>query len=149
MWTSCGKVLAPQSEETDICHTRTSCHRLHWDLRFEVNNTLKSWALPKGVPKGNEKRLAVRVDDHPIEYAAFEGAIPKGSYGAGQVKVFDRGTFKMESYEEDKKIVLSISGKKLKGRYCLLHFKPNEKNWLFFKVKDWINCRNCLIPNLS
>jgi DNA ligase D-like protein (predicted 3'-phosphoesterase) len=109
--------------------------RLHWDLRFEINGTLKSWALPKGIPNGNEKRLAVQVDDHPIEYAAFEGSIPKGSYGAGEVKIFDNGTFKIESNEEEKKIVVTISGKKLKGRYCLLHFKPNEKNWLFFKVK--------------
>jgi DNA ligase D-like protein (predicted 3'-phosphoesterase) len=110
--------------------------RLHWDLRFEINGSLKSWALPKGVPKGNEKRLAVHVDDHPIEYAAFEGKIPDGSNGAGDVTIFDKGTFKMESYEEEKKIVVNITGNKLKGRYCLLHFKPNEKNWLFFKVKD-------------
>jgi DNA ligase D-like protein (predicted 3'-phosphoesterase) len=110
--------------------------RLHWDLRFEMNGTLKSWALPKGVPKGNEKRLAVQVNDHPIEYAAFEGRIPKGGYGAGEVKIFDKGTFKTESYEQEKKIVVSILGKKLKGRYCLLHFKPKENNWLFFKVKD-------------
>jgi DNA ligase D-like protein (predicted 3'-phosphoesterase) len=105
-------------------------------LRFEINGTLKSWALPKGVPKGNEKRLAVQVDDHPIEYAAFEGRIPEGDYGAGEVKIIDKGTFKMESYEQEKKIVVCILGNKLKGRYCLLHFKPNEKNWLFFKVKD-------------
>jgi len=110
--------------------------RLHWDLRFEISGTLKSWALPKGAPKGNERRLAVRVDDHPIEYAAFEGTIPKGSYGAGEVKIFDRGTFEMETYEEEKKLVVNIFGNKLKGRYCLLHFKPNEKNWLFFKVKE-------------
>jgi DNA ligase D-like protein (predicted 3'-phosphoesterase) len=110
--------------------------RLHWDLRFEINGTLKSWVLPKGVPKGNEKRLAVHVDDHPIEYAAFEGRIPEGGYGAGEVKIFDKGTFKMESYEQEKKIVVSILGNKLKGRYCLLHFKPKENNWLFFKVKD-------------
>jgi bifunctional non-homologous end joining protein LigD len=110
--------------------------RLHWDLRFEINNTLKSWALPKGIPKGAEKRLAVQVDDHPIEYAAFEGRIPEGNYGAGQVKIYDKGTFKIESYKEGKKIVVKISGNKLKGLYCLLHFKPNEKNWIFFKVKD-------------
>ena len=110
--------------------------RLHWDLRFEISGTLKSWALPKGVPNGNERRLAVQVDDHPIEYAAFEGTIPKGSYGAGEVKIFDNGTFDMETYEEGKKIVVNIFGNKLKGRYCLLHFKPKEDNWLFFKIKD-------------
>ena len=78
----------------------------------------------------------MQVDDHPIEYAAFEGTIPEGNYGAGQVKIFDKGTFKMGPHDRPGKIIVDISGKKLKGRYCLLHFKPEEKNWLFFKVKD-------------
>lgn len=109
--------------------------RLHWDLRFEINNTLKSWALPKIPPtKIGEKRLVVSVPDHPIEYALFEGEIPEGNYGAGQVKIWDSGTF--EILEQDKKkLVVNISGKKLEGKYCLVHFKPTEKNWLFFKVK--------------
>ncbi len=108
--------------------------RLHWDLRLEQDNVLKSWALPKLPPqKIGEKRLAVQVDDHPIEYAMFEGQIPQGNYGAGQVKIWDSGTF--ETIEKEvKKIVVNIKGKKLQGKYCLVHFKPNEKNWLFFKM---------------
>jgi len=108
--------------------------RLHWDLRFEIDNTLKSWALPKIPPtKIGEKRLAVSIPDHPIEYALFEGEIPEGNYGAGQVTIWDSGTF--EIIERDKrKLVVKIMGKKLEGEYCLLHFKPVEKNWLFFKI---------------
>ena len=107
--------------------------RLHWDLRLEINDTLKSWALPKE-PNDKDKRLAIQVEDHPIEYALFEGEIPKGSYGAGLVKIWDRGTFELESYKPNK-IVVRINGSKLKGRYCLLKFK-DDKNWLFFKIKD-------------
>lgn len=109
--------------------------RLHWDLRFELNEILKSWALPKSPPqKEGEKRLAVQVDDHPIEYAQFEGDIPAGNYGAGQVKIWDKGTFEILE-KERKKLIVDIKGNKLHGKYCLLHFKPNEKNWLFFKLK--------------
>lgn len=108
--------------------------RLHWDLRFEIDGGLKSWALPKGAPEGNEQRLAVQVPDHAIEYAGFEGTIPEGTYGAGVVTIWDHGTFELES-KKPNKIVVNIKGKKLKGRYCLLHFKPKEKNWLFFKIK--------------
>ena len=109
--------------------------RLHWDLRFELDDTLKSWALPKNPPqKIGEKRLAVSVPDHQIEYALFEGEIPKGNYGAGAVKIWDYGTFELES-KNLKKLIVKIKGKKLNGRYCLLHFKPKEKNWLFFKLK--------------
>lgn len=110
--------------------------RLHWDLRFEIDDTLKSWALPKEPPqKVGEKRLAVSVDDHPIEYALFEGEIPKGNYGAGQVRIWDSGTFEIEEKSKTK-LVVDIHGSKLKGRYCLVHFKPAEKNWLFFKMKS-------------
>lgn len=109
--------------------------RLHWDLRFEFDGVLKSWTLPKIPPqKEGEKRLAVEVDDHPIEYALFEGEIPKGNYGAGLVQIWDHGTFEVIT-KEGEKLVLNINGKKLHGRYCLLHFKPREKNWLFFKTK--------------
>ena len=108
---------------------------LHWDLRFEEDNVLKSWALPKNPPETEgEKRLAVSVPDNPIEYALFEGEIPKGNYGAGKVIIWDKGTFEIEE-KTPKKWIVNIRGKKLQGRYCLLHFKPKEKNWLFFKLK--------------
>lgn len=111
--------------------------RLHWDLRLEIDNTLKSWSIPKE-PNDKDKRLAIQVEDHPIEYALFEGYIPEGNYGAGLVKIWDNGTFSLESYKANK-IVFIINGKKLNGRYCLLNFKPKEKSWLFFKIKDRIN----------
>ncbi len=125
------KVLARPVYVIQEHHAR----RLHWDLRFEIDDALKSWALPKIPPQTEgERRLAVAVDDHPIEYALFEGKIPAGNYGAGEVKIWDHGTFEILE-KESKKLVINIKGEKLKGRYCLLHFKPNEKNWLFFKLK--------------
>lgn len=112
-----------------------SARRLHWDLRFELDDVLKSWALPKLPPqKQGEKHLAVSVEDHPLEYALFEGKIPDGNYGAGDVKIWDIGTFEILERKE-KKLVFDIKGTKLQGKYCLLHFKPKERNWLFFKLK--------------
>jgi len=109
--------------------------RLHWDLRFEIDDTLKSWALPKEPPqKIGERRLAVSVEDHPIGYAQFEGEIPKGSYGAGKVRIWDKGTFEIIENNK-KKLVVNIHGSKLMGKYCLIHFEPEGKNWLFFKMK--------------
>ncbi len=109
--------------------------KLHWDLRFEMDSALRSWALPKEPPqKIGEKRLAVSVDDHPIEYAMFEGEIPLGNYGAGKVRTWDKGTFEILE-NNDKKLVVNIHGSRLKGKYCLVHFEPGEKNWLFFKMK--------------
>ncbi|MDE1831680.1 DNA polymerase ligase N-terminal domain-containing protein [Candidatus Nitrosotalea okcheonensis] len=109
--------------------------KLHWDLRFEMNGTLKSWALPKEPPqKIGEKRLAISVDDHPVGYALFEGQIPAGNYGAGLVKIWDGGTFEIVE-NSDRKIVVNIHGSRLQGKYCLVHFEAEEKNWLFFKMK--------------
>lgn len=110
--------------------------RLHYDLRLEMDDTLKSWAIPKEPPKEpNIKRLAVQTEDHPLAYYDFEGEIPEG-YGAGKVKLWDIGYYKPESCHENK-IVVEIFGKKLKGRYVLLKLRPKEdsKNWLFFKAK--------------
>ncbi len=116
---------------------RHDSRRLHYDLRLEMDNVLKSWAVPKEPSrKENEKRLAVQVEDHDLEYGNFEGLIPEGMYGAGKVTIWDKGSYELESLKPDKKIVVDIKGKKLKGRYCLIHFKPKEKNWLFFKIKD-------------
>jgi DNA ligase D-like protein (predicted 3'-phosphoesterase) len=108
---------------------------LHYDLRLERDGVLKSWAIPKEPPtvKG-VKRLAVETEDHPIEYANFEGVIPEGEYGAGTVEIWDRGTFNVEKWDENE-IIVHINGEKLKGRYCLIRFKKQEGGWLFFKMQ--------------
>lgn len=107
---------------------------LHYDLRLEMDGVLKSWAIPKEPPTiPGVRRLAVQVEDHPIEYANFEGAIPEGEYGAGTVEIWDKGTYRMINRKEDK-LIVEINGNKLKGVYILLRFK-DEKNWLFFKKK--------------
>lgn len=107
---------------------------LHYDLRLEMDGVLKSWAIPKLPPTEKDvKRLAVQTEDHPIDYADFEGIIPEGMYGAGKVEIWDKGTYETEGKKEDR-IIVKINGEKLKGRYCLIKFKNQEKNWLFFKL---------------
>ncbi len=110
--------------------------RLHYDLRLEIDGVLKSWAIPKEPPtKEGVKRLAVQTEDHPVDYASFEGNIPEGHYGAGTVKIWDRGTFELVNRKEYK-LIVRINGKKLRGDYVLLKFRPKENNWLFFKKKE-------------
>jgi DNA ligase D-like protein (predicted 3'-phosphoesterase) len=110
---------------------------LHWDLRLEMDGVLKSWALPKEPPREtNIRRLAVPVEDHPIEYANFAGVIPEGRYGAGEVLIWDKGTYEPVSISENK-IVINIDGEKLRGGYCLIRSKFQGKDsWLFFKMKQ-------------
>ena len=106
--------------------------RLHWDFRLELDGVLKSWAVPKGPPiEPGIKRLAVQVEDHPLSYFGFEGTIPEGGYGAGEVKVWDKGKYVLELREPRKYHVL-LKGRKLKGDYRLINFK--DKNWLIYKV---------------
>lgn len=121
-----------------VIHKHSASH-LHYDLRLEMDGVLKSWAIPKEPPlEKGIKRLAVRVEDHPLGYEKFEGTIPEGLYGAGGVKIWDKGYY--IPLEIKKGIILfDIHGKKLKGRHCLVRFKPKSdrdkdgKNWLFFK----------------
>jgi len=109
---------------------------LHYDFRLEREGVLKSWAIPKEPPKvAGIKRLAIEVDDHTLDYADFEGEIPKGHYGAGKVEIWDRGTYDPIKVDE-KEIVFDLHGKILIGRYCLLKFMPKDgkgNTWLFFK----------------
>jgi len=108
--------------------------RLHYDLRLEMDGVLKSWAIPKEPPtESGVKRLAVHVEDHPVEYANFEGTIPEGQYGAGTVEIWDKGQYFLKERNEDK-LIFEIKGIKLRGDYCLVRFKGRE-NWLFFKKK--------------
>ena len=115
--------------------------RLHWDLRLEMNGVLMSWAVPKG-PSANpaDKRLAVRVEDHPLEYGDFEGVIPEGNYGAGTVIVWDRGVWVPleDPYEglEQGKLLFELRGYKLRGRWTLIKLKKTEKEWLLIKERD-------------
>jgi bifunctional non-homologous end joining protein LigD len=111
--------------------------RLHYDLRLEKEGVLKSWAVPKGIPiEKNKKRLAVEVEDHPIDYAKFEGTIPIGQYGAGTVKIWDKGNFKTKNWENNL-IEFYPKGEKLNGKYILVRLKKDiGKNWLLFKGRD-------------
>jgi DNA ligase D-like protein (predicted 3'-phosphoesterase) len=122
------------SEEKIYIIQKHAATHLHYDLRLEIDGVLKSWAIPKEPPsQAGVRRLAVQVEDHPIEYASFEGSIPEGKYGAGTVEIWDKGTYKLINRKEEK-LILDIDGNKLKGEYVLVRFK-DQKNWLFFKKK--------------
>jgi DNA ligase D-like protein (predicted 3'-phosphoesterase) len=111
--------------------------RLHYDLRLENGGVLRSWAVPKGIPDSTEqKRLAVQTEDHPIEYAKFEGTIPAGQYGAGTVKIWDHGSFEPKVWDENM-VEFTLNGQRLKGRYVLVRLKKaGEKSWLLLKGRD-------------
>jgi len=115
-----------------------AARKLHWDFRIEMNKTLKSWAILKEPPlQAKLKRLAIQVEDHDLSYASFEGLIPEGMYGAGKVKIWDKGKYKLIDKKSDK-LVFTLNGKKMKGEYVLLKLKPNPRfkgkdNWLLFK----------------
>ncbi|MEA2399915.1 MAG: bifunctional non-ous end joining protein LigD [Thermoleophilaceae bacterium] len=106
--------------------------RLHWDLRLEHNGVLASWALPRGIPQHpKENRLAVRTEDHPLEYLEFEGEIPKGEYGAGTMEVWDRGTYDAEKFRDDE-VIATFHGERLQGHYAL--FRTRGKDWLIHRM---------------
>jgi len=111
--------------------------KLHYDLRLEREGVLKSWAVPKGIPEETgEKRLAVETEDHPLEYGRFEGTIPEGQYGAGTVSIWDKGTYQVKIWQEDK-IEFSVKGQRLTGTYFLTRFKKaGEKQWILLKMRD-------------
>src|SRR2546426_3405571 len=131
---------APQPGGLLIVHMHDAT-RLHWDLRLELDGVLKSWAVPKG-PSANpaDKRLAVKVEDHPLEYGDFEGIIPEGNYGAGTVVVWDRGVWEPleDPYEGLQKgeLLFNLKGYKLHGRCTLIKLKKTEKEWLLIKERD-------------
>lgn len=105
---------------------------LHYDLRLSMEGVLKSWAVPKEPPaKPSVKRLAIQTEDHPLDYADFEGEIPEGLYGAGKVEIWDKGSCELKEKTENK-IEFILHGDRLRGDYVLIRYK---NNWLFFKVK--------------
>jgi bifunctional non-homologous end joining protein LigD len=121
---------------------RHAATRLHFDFRLEINGALASWAVPKGPPEERgEKRLAIHVEDHPLDYAHFEGEIPKGNYGAGQVQIWDRGTFEVEGRESAAEQVargdlkFSLEGQRLRGRFALVKMRNSQRGneWLLIR----------------
>lgn len=130
---------------------RHAASRLHYDFRLEMEGVLKSWAVPKGPSLNPEdKRLAMMVEDHPYDYRDFEGNIPEGNYGAGQVEIWDSGTYEpldeTSKLSDEKELLKELKagslkfilhGKKLKGEFALVKMKNAENNaWLLIKHKD-------------
>ncbi|MDD5659504.1 MAG: DNA polymerase ligase N-terminal domain-containing protein [Actinomycetota bacterium] len=133
-----------------VIHKHYASH-LHFDLRLELDGVLKSWAMPKG-PTMNprDKRLAVMVDDHAMEYERFEGIIPDGSYGAGQVYIWDSGTYHFPEIEDNENnskslregiskghLIFVLEGNLMKGEFALIKLKKaSSKDWLLIKKND-------------
>ena len=118
-----------------------AARRVHFDFRLEWDGVLKSWAVPKGPsPNPADKRLAVRTEDHPIDYVDFEGRIPDGNYGAGAVIVWDRGVWlplnDIDEGFESGKLLFELKGFKLRGKWTLIKTKRDEKDWLLIKERD-------------
>lgn len=126
-----------------------AARQLHYDFRLEIGGVLKSWAVPKGPSLDpQQKRLAVPTEDHPLEYAFFEGIIPPGQYGAGTVMIWDCGTFRNLTEKKGRQLSLEealhhghltfwLAGKKLRGAFSLTRFKTTPKeNWLLVKKDD-------------
>lgn len=160
--TSEPKGVRKEKEKYIFAVQRHQASHLHYDFRIESNGVLKSWAIPKG-PSMNpmDKHLALSVEDHPIEYATFEGEIPEGNYGAGRVDIWDFGKYipvdkngkkiSQELFIQDLKkgnIKFLLKGKKLKGGFTLVQLKSDNKEWLFIKHRDQYstdepyNCEN-------
>jgi bifunctional non-homologous end joining protein LigD len=105
---------------------------LHWDLRLERDGVLLSWAVPKGIPPTpQQNHLAVRTEDHPLEYLSFQGQIPKGQYGAGSMGVWDSGTYELHKFEP-REVMITFHGKRVEGKYVL--FQTRGKNWMIHRM---------------
>ena len=115
-----------------VIHKHQAKH-LHYDFRLEIDGVLKSWAVPKGVPaEPGVRRLAVQVEDHPVDYIDFAGTIPEGEYGAGTVEIWDKGEFELVKQTADR-LEFTLRGEALSGDYVLIH--TDGKNWLLIKRK--------------
>ncbi len=110
--------------------------RLHYDFRLEMDGTLRSWAVPKGAPERvGDRRLAVQVEDHPLEYISFTGVIPEGQYGAGTVAIWDQGTYTLETRTDDE-LTFVLHGQRLHGPYALIRMGRRPSDWLFIKRRE-------------
>jgi bifunctional non-homologous end joining protein LigD len=133
---------------------RHDARRLHYDFRLERDGALASWAVPKGVPlEPGQRALAVHVEDHPLDYAAFEGEIPKGNYGAGTVEIWDRGTYELVEEKRDGGLTVRLHGERLDGTWTLVpaNLDGNPRNWLLIRKRDETSraARNDYRPTLA
>ena len=105
---------------------------MHWDFRLERDGVLVSWAVPKGIPPDpSVNHLAVQTEDHPLSYIDFEGEIPKGEYGGGDVMLWDHGTYELSKWEP-KEVIVTLHGRRVEGRYALI--KTRDKQWLMHRM---------------
>ena len=147
-------VVSPVLGRLFVVH-KHAARQLHFDLRLEMDGVLRSWAVPKGPSYDtNDKRLAVKVEDHPIEYGDFEGIIPQGNYGAGGVIVWDRGEWvPLEDWRtglEKGKLLFELKGYKLHGKWTLVKIKKSERDWLLIKERDaWVTSPGDQFPEES
>jgi bifunctional non-homologous end joining protein LigD len=124
---------APTADGRFVVHEHHA-RRLHWDLRLERDGVLVSWAIPNGIPEDpRHNRKAVHVEDHPLDYIDFHGTIPEGSYGAGEVMIWDSGTYTCEKWLPDR-VVVAFDGEQLNGRYALFHAGRSEKDWMIHRM---------------
>jgi len=113
-----------------------SATRLHWDLRLEHDGALASWAIPNGLPwAAKDNRVAVHTEDHPLEYLEFHGQIPKGSYGAGTMTIWDRGTYEVLKWADDK-VEVALHGERVTGSYALFPIGPDPKDWMIHRMGE-------------
>jgi bifunctional non-homologous end joining protein LigD len=134
-----GRVRASGRAAPIFVVQRHDARRLHYDFRLEINGALASWAVPKGVPlEAGEQHLAVHVEDHPLDYATFEGEIPKGQYGAGTVEIWDHGTYELVEQKRNGGLTVRLHGKRLHGTYALVpaHLSGDPKNWLIVRKRE-------------
>jgi bifunctional non-homologous end joining protein LigD len=134
----------PQGNDDTFVIQEHHARRLHWDFRLERDGVLVSWAVPKGLPPDPDRNhLAVHTEDHPLEYASFEGEIPQGEYGGGKVIIWDRGTYETEKWT-DREVMVVLHGGRVSGRYVLFRtgFGGDDRNWMIHRMDppadpDW------------
>lgn len=119
-----------------VLHEHFASHH-HFDFRLERDGVLKSWAVPKGLPgTPGERRLAIQVEDHPLDYIGFKGTIPEGQYGAGEVTIKDAGTYELLIWTGER-IEVFLHGQVFSGKYVLIRFKKaGDNEWLVLRAKD-------------
>src|SRR5438132_3517402 len=128
-----------RSKEPIFVVQRHDARRLHYDFRLERDGALASWAVPKGIPlQPGQQRLAVHVEDHPLEYARFEGEIPEGQYGAGTVEIWDHGTYELLDEKRGGGLTVRLHGERLEGVWALIPAKldGDPKNWLLIRKRE-------------